>query len=227
LVQGVITDLDGNPVIDVFVTVSQEFCIPDRTDEQGNFEIQKITTGSKKLITYGETASNGLFASVSFEFNIQTDHIFENTINLPKFEETYSLNEDNIEEYTITTNDDLNITILPNALQLAPFAPSELQIARVPVNKAPSFIPDNIQLIDLFVLHPILSTLDPPSPISFPKDTELPIGTEVNFYGLDYELGKLVPVASGVVDENGYPKTNDGQGIPELTWIGLSIKEEE
>ena len=221
-----ITDLDENPVVDVFVTVSEEFCIPDRTNEQGNFEIQKIAAGSKKLITYGETASNGLFASVSFGFDVQADHIFEDTIKLPKFEETYPLIEDNTEEYTITTNDDLNITILPESIQLAPFAPSELQIARVPVNDAPPFIPENIQLIDLFVLHPILSTLDPPSPISFPKDTDLPIETEVNFYGLDYELGKLVPVASGFVDEDGHPKTNEGQGIPELTWIGLSIKEE-
>lgn len=31
-VSGVVEDLDGDPVVDVFVTVSTELCIPDRTN---------------------------------------------------------------------------------------------------------------------------------------------------------------------------------------------------
>ena len=153
--------------------------------------------------------------------------MFEAPIKMPRFEEIYLLNEDNSDEYTIATNDGLEIIIAPSALNLAPFSPSELQVARVPIAQSPPFIPEDVELVDRFVLHPILSTLDPPSVISFPNDTELPIDSTVKFYALDYELGKLAPVATGFVDENGHPKTNDGQGIPELTWIGLSIMEEK
>jgi hypothetical protein len=40
-------------------------------------------------------------------------------------------------------------------------------------------------------------------------------------------LGQLVVVAAGVVGQDGRPRTEDGQGIPELTWLGLSVEDEE
>ena len=98
-------------------------------------------------------------------------------------------------------------------------------MARVPVDLAPPVAPEDVELLDLFVLHPILSPLDPPAPISFPEDTELAPGTRVVFHALDYELGRLVPVATGEVGEDGRPASDDGQGIPELTWIGMSLQE--
>ena len=226
-VAGVITELTGAPIVDVFVTVSTEFCIPDRTGEQGGFEVQEVVAGPKRLVTYGETATTGLVASVSFSFEADAAHTFDAPIKVPRLEETWPLDEDATDEQSITTNEGLTITIPVGALQIAPFAPSELQVARVPVGDAPAFVPDGVELVDLFVLHPILSTLDPPAPVSFPSDTGLTAGTRVRFHALDYELGELVVVASGFVEESGRPRTDDGQGIPELTWVGLSVEEEE
>lgn len=100
-------------------------------------------------------------------------------------------------------------------------------MARVPVDEAPAFVPEGVELADLFVLHPILSTLDPPASVSFPSDSGLIAGTRVRFHALDYELGQLIVVATGFVDESGRPRTDDEQGIPELTWVGLSVEEEE
>ncbi|HHO54392.1 MAG TPA: hypothetical protein ENK18_26855 [Deltaproteobacteria bacterium] len=65
------------------------------------------------------------------------------------------------------TADGLTLTIEPGALSLAPFAPETLSVARVPVASAPPFVPDGPGLLDLFVLHPILSVLDPPAPVPF------------------------------------------------------------
>jgi hypothetical protein len=226
-VSGVITDLDGGPVVDVFVTVSTEFCIPDRTDAQGAFEVQEVMAGPKRLVTYGETATSGLVASVSFGFDADTAHVFDPPIKLPRLEETWPVDEDAADAQVITTSEGLTLTIPVGALALAPFAPSELQVARVPVADAPGFVPVGIELVDLFVLHPILSTLDPPASVSFPSDNGLATGTRVRFHALDYELGQLVAVASGEVDEDGRPTTDDGQGISELTWVGLSIEEKE
>lgn len=67
-------------------------------------------------------------------------------------------------------------------------------------DQTPNFVPEGLDLVDLFVLHPILSTLDPPAPLSFPSDTGLAPETRVNFHTLDYETGQLVEVASGTVD---------------------------
>jgi hypothetical protein len=124
----------------------------------------------------------------------------------------------------ITTADGLLLTVAIGSLA---FAPSELQVARVPVEDAAGFIPAGVDLVDLFVLHPILSRLDPPAAVAFPDDLGLPEGTPVLFHSLDYDLGQLVVVAAGVVGQDGRPRTEDGQGIPELTWLGLSVEDEE
>jgi hypothetical protein len=97
-------------------------------------------------------------------------------------------------------------------------------VARVPVAMAPSFVPEGVELLDLHVLHPIRSRFEPPAAIEFPPNPELAPGTAVIFHGLDYDTGLLTPVASGTVNADGAPVTDPGQGIPELTWIGVSLK---
>ena len=104
-------------------------------------------------------------------------------------------------------------------------SPDELQVARVAISDAPPIAPPGVELVDLFVLHPILSPIDPPAAIAFPADTGLAPGTRVTFHALDYELGQLVPVASGEVDAEGRAVSDEGQGIPELTWVGLSVED--
>ena len=92
--------------------------------------------------------------------------------------------------------------------------------------QAPAFVPDGVALVDLFVLHPILSTIDPPASVTFPADTGLAPGTSVVFHSLDYDTGQLVAVATGVVDADGRPASAEGLGLAELTWVGLSVGDE-
>jgi len=218
-VEGTLLDLDGGSIEDAFVTVSTDFCIPDRTAPDGTFEVGEVDPGSKRLITYGETAANGLFASVAFAFEADDQHVFGRPILLPELVETHPV--DPSVDQVIETADDLTLAVDADTLTLAPFAPSEIQVARVPVEDAPPVVPDEVDLVDLFVLHPILSTIDPPAAVTFPV-SDLPPGTQVTIHALDYDLGTLVPVAEGVVDDGGRPTTLPGDGIPELTWIGLS-----
>ncbi len=223
-VSGRIVDLDDQPVVDVFVTVSTDFCIPDRTASDGSFTVGRVDPGPKRLITYGETAANGLFASVSAAFEPQGDTTFPEPVRTPRLDERWPVDPAATTEQRVVSADGLELTIPPGSLSLAPFAPSEVQVARVPPDRAPPVVPDGVELADLFVLHPILSTFDPPAPVAFPADTGLPPGTRVTFHALDYDLGVLVPVAAGTVDAAGRPVTDAGQGIPELTWIGLSVE---
>jgi hypothetical protein len=222
-VSGVVLGLDGTPVVDVFVTVSTEFCVPDRTDETGTFAVQEVDSGAKRLITYGETAANGLFASVAFAFDANDGLAFDTPVWTPELT-SWAVDDGAVEDQTVATEDGLELTIPTGALTLAPFAPAEVQAARVPVDQAPPFVPDGVELVDLFALGPILSTFEPPAPVAFPADSGLPVGTPVVFHSLDYETGLLVEVAHGTVDETGRPATSDGEGIPELTWVGISLE---
>ena len=222
-VSGMVLDLDGGPVVDVFVTVSTEFCIPDRTASDGSFSVGRVASGDKRLITYGETAANGAHASVSFAFSAEGPHTFASPVQIPRFDEVYPLDPEATEPAVWTTADGLTLTIEPGALSLAPFAPETLSVARVPLASAPPFVPGGLELLDLFVLHPILSTLDPPAPVRFPATT-LAEGTPIAFHTLDYETGLLEVTAHGVVDAAGRPTTHPGQGIEELTWVAISLE---
>ena len=222
-VSGVVLDLEARPVVDVFVTVSTEFCIPDRTAPDGSFSVGQAARGDKRLITYGETAANEAHASVAFAFEADGPHTFDVPIRTPRFSEVYPIDPEATEPQGWTTADGLTLTIEPGALSLAPFAPETLSVARVPLADAPPFVPDDLELLDLFVLHPILSTLDPPAPVQFPATT-LTEGTAIAFHTLNYDTGLLEFVARGAVDEAGRPTTHPGHGIDELTWVAISLE---
>lgn len=224
-ISGVVLDLEGEAVVDVFVTVSTEYCIPDRTATDGSFTVEQVVPGTPRLITYGETASNGLFASVVFPIEAASDLVLAQPVVTPELTELLPLEPDSSEQQVLTTEDGLELTIPASGFQLAPFAPEELQVARVPVARAPDFVPGDLELVDLFVLHPIQSTFDPPAPLAFPADLGLSPGQGVVFWTLDYETGLLAEAARGTVDDDGHPRTTDGSGISELTWVGLSLEE--
>lgn len=219
---GRVSDLAGEPVVGAFITVSTEFCIPDQTDITGTFEVTEVSPGAKRLITYGETASNGLFASVVFAFEADETTVLEDPVLAPALTEVHAVDPSATADQVIETADGLFLTIPVGSLTVAPFAPDEVQVARVPVEQAPPFVPDDLDILELFVLHPIRSTFDPPAPVAFPANTNLDPGTAVTFHSLNYETGELVPVASGTVGADGRPATDDGQGLVELTWIALS-----
>ena len=220
-VSGQVVDLDGDAVVNVFVTVSTEFCIPDRTDDDGAFTVGAVSPGPKRLITYGETADNGLFASVAFAFDAEQAMVLAEPVVTPELTERIPLSLD--EDQLIETTEGFWLEVAAGSLEVAPFMPEELQLARVPVEQAPPFA-SSLEVVDLVVLHPIQSFFSEPAPMAFPADLGLPEGTSVTFHRLKYETGALEPVATGHVDVDGHPRTDEGQGIDELTWIALTVE---
>lgn len=156
-VSGVALDLSGEPAVDMFVTVTTEFCTPDQTDEAGAFSVENVSAGDKLLVTYGETASNGLFASVVFPFHADTELTLTEPVPSPRLTEAWPVDPGAQAIQTVQSKDGLLLTIMPDTLTLAPFMEEAVQVARVPAEMAPPFVPDGVELLDLFVLHPILS----------------------------------------------------------------------
>jgi len=223
-VLGSVLDLDGAPVVDMFVTVSTEFCIPDRTDAAGAFSVGQVTVGPKRFISYGETAAGGQVASLVFAFEADDGFSFPAPIRDPVFQETWPIDPQAATAELVSSGAGLELSIPAGSLELAPFAPAEVQIARVPLEQAPPMVPAGVTLIDLFALGPIRSTFDPPAAVVFPSQSALPAGTAVAFYQLDYDTGQMKPVAGGIVDVQGRPETSPGQGLGELTWVGVAAE---
>lgn len=223
-VVGRVLALDGSPVTELFVTVSTEYCIPDRTDEDGGFRVGDVTDGDKRLITYGETASNGLFASVVIPFSAFETIEFAAPIWTPELERI-ALDPASGDAQELTSADGISVTIPAGSLSLAPFMPDELQVARVPIEQAPPF-GDDLVLIDMAALHPIQSTFSTPAPVQFPAHDGLATGTGVLFHSLNYDTGRLEAVATGHISAEGRPTTDPGQGITELTWVGITLDDQ-
>jgi hypothetical protein len=223
-VMGEVIDLSGAPVVYVVVTVSDEVCVPDRSSASGSFTIERVKDGSQRLIVYGETASDGPFASVVVPIDVVGDTTRADPIRVPHLDERHPIDPLAQVPQVITSGDGLRLVIEPGTLTLAPFFEPEILVARVPVTAAPSFVPEDVELLDLHVLHPIRSRLEPPAAIEFPPNPALAPGTAVTFHALDYDTGLLTPVASGTVNTDGAPVTDPGEGIPELTWIGVSLE---
>lgn len=221
--RGRLIDLRGEPVAGVLVTASDDYCVPARSAEDGSFAVRRVREGEQRLITYGETSPRGRYASLVLPVTVEGDTTLREAIRLPELGESHPLDPDAAEAQTIVSADGLELDILPGSLTLAPFFEPELRVARVPLAHAPPFVPAGVELHDLFVLHPIRSSFDPPAPLRFPPDPRLRPGAAVSVYALDYETGSLARVARGVVDDAGAPTTNPGQGLRELTWIAVEI----
>lgn len=225
-ISGSVADLDGTPVPDLYVTASDAFCVPDTTDDAGAFDVGNVGAGKKRLITYGNTAPGGPWGSIVLAIDVSSDLAVDGPVLAPSLPEAIPLDASAGEAQVIETADGLGLFIEAGSLVFAPFAEAELRVRRVPVAQAPAFVPEGLVLVDLFVLDPILSTLEPPARVSFPPDLGLAEGQAVAVHALDYDTGWLVPVATGVVDASGRATSAEGQGIPELTWIALSVEEE-
>lgn len=225
VVSGRVTSLEGVPVTDLFVSVSDEYCVPGRTSHSGEFLVEQVNDGPQRLITYGETATNGDYASVVFPVVVGGDTALAETLLVPSLTEKHPINLDSSQLQTVVSTEGLELDIEPGALTLAPFFEPEVLVARVLVEDAPPFVPEGVDLVDLHVLHPIRSTFEPPARLRLPANPALPPGSSVKFHSLDYDTGQLVEVASGTVGDDGIAATDEGQGIPELTWIGVSLAE--
>ncbi len=221
-VSGTFVDAAGDPITGLRVTASGDWCIPDATDAEGRFLVEQVTDPEVRLLTYGETADDGPVASLSLDLAGWTGGDLDvGTLVAPRLAEAIAL--DPTRDATVVTADGLELDIAAGSLSLAPLAEPVLRVARLDPSQLPPFGPDAGTPVDGFALDPIRSTLDPPAPARFPGRDDLSPGTAVSFWSLDYDLGRLVPVAVGEVGDDGRPATAPGQGLPELTWVVLTL----
>jgi hypothetical protein len=222
--RGSVVDLSGNPVVNIYVTVSTEFCIPDRTSPSGTFTVRNVAPGpGKRLILYGPTAKNGPYASLSFAFSgaDDVDYDFARPIVTPKLEAPLAYKSDVAEPQKLTTPDGFAITLRSADLHIEGFGDAKLYAVPVPLDKAPPFAALS-RLHVLYVLEPLQSTIASPAAVEFPNPKGLAVGAKVDILQLDYAKGELLVRGTGRVRADGKVASDDGSGITELTWVGFA-----
>lgn len=223
-VSGTVVDLGGSPVTNVYVTVSTEFCVPDRTSASGSFSVRNVAPGgAKRLIVYGPTAKNGPYASLSFAFNgaNDADYAFSRPIVTPKLDAPLPYRPEVAEPQRLTTSDGFAITLRAADLHIEGFGDAKLYAVPIPLDRAPPFAALS-RLHALYVLEPLQSTIASPAAVEFPNPKGLPAAAKVDILQLDYLQGELVKRATGHVRDDGEVVSDDGQGITELTWVGFA-----
>jgi len=225
VVRGSVVDLDGAPVVNIYVTVSTDFCIPDRTAPTGTFAVRDVRAGgSKRLIAYGPTASGGPYASLAFAFAgaDSGDVDFPNPIVTPRLVNPLPYDASATMPQRLATADDFAITLRAEDLRVEGFGDPKLFAIRVPIEKAPPFGDPLSRLHVLYVVEPLQSTLARPAKIEMPNPKGLAAGARVDFFKLDYLRGVLVPAAKGFVRDDGIIVSDDDSGVTELTWLGFA-----
>jgi hypothetical protein len=222
--RGVVRDLAGNPVVNIYVTVSTEFCVPDRTSPSGTFTVRNVAPGgAKRLILYGPTAKNGPYASLSFAFTgaDTADYDFARPIITPKLDAPLAFRADVTEPQKLTTADGFAITLRAADLHVEGFGDPKLYAVPIPLDKAPPFAAVS-GLHALYVLEPLQSTIASAAAVEFPNPKGLAVGSKVEIFQLDYLKGELVVRATGHVRADSKVVSDDGSGITELTWVGFA-----
>lgn len=225
VVRGTIVDLDGAAVTNIYVTVSTDFCIPDRTTKTGAFAVQNVRPGgAKRLIVYGPTASDGPYASLAFAFPgaESADVDFAKPIVIPRLVTPLPYDPSAAALQRLATSDGFAITFSATDLHVEGFGDPKLFAIRVPIDKAPPFGDVLARLHVLYVVEPLQSKLARPAKIEMPNPKGLAVGVRVDFYQLDYLEGALVPAARGYVRDDGIVVSDDGSGVTELTWLGFA-----
>lgn len=136
------------------------------------------------------------------------------------------------EEINLAADDGATVSLRPSDLD-PELDPAAVRFRRVdPVLERPCFLPDGREPENLYVLEPESAVVRPGGlPARLRAGGGSPEGTEVSLYllgGLHTSLdgapvaeGAWVPFADSVVEDEAVVPTPDGDGIPQLGWLGV------
>ena len=139
------------------------------------------------------------------------------------------------EEIVLVADDGSAVSIRPSDVDDTQ-SPDDVRLQSVdPTATRPCFLPEGQDPMALVVLEPESNVVRAGGlPASLRDRTGAPPGTAVSFYllgglhtVLDGELvqeGQWVPFAEGVVADDGTIATPDGDGLPQLGWVGVAAR---
>ena len=177
------------------------------TDADGEFVLDNLTAGDKVIDfdTANAVAPNGdAYAGFREAIAIQ-DGANEITrpFYLPRIASD-SLTTVDPNADTVVTNTDLGVsmTVLAGSArgEDGELFDGQLSISEVPDGLAPAALPEDLDPGLLFTVQPVGVVFDPPATLSIANDRDnWPVGSQIDFWSLDPNLGVFAIVGEGVV----------------------------
>lgn len=122
---------------------------------------------------------------------------------------------------TVVNNPNINVTVTipPNTVldDNGQLYAGPISVSPVPEEFTPAALPDTLDPSRVLTIQPMGLTFRNPAPISFPNNDGLAVGSIVDIWSLDHELGKFFIAGKGEVKANGMIETIEG-GIRESSW---------
>jgi hypothetical protein len=227
--------LGGEPVPNLTATACGDGCSYGRTDGSGVLRMDVRRYMSKAaLMLHGRSR----WASYYSRFDAAGD-IDKGQLYLPQmpFAEGIDLPQDGAAK--VVTFGDVGIAIGASAKveidRIELETPEEIRFraVAVPIEKAPPFVAEaGGGFATVYAMTPFGTKIDPPAKVTLANTAQLPAGAAVELFIQGTELddkygtfGRFTRIADGHVSADGATiATDQGQGIPQITWLGVRLK---
>ena len=154
---------------------------------------------------------------------------FEEGVDLPADKQAKVVTHGDV-TYTFAAGMDVNVDQIE--LELDGAAEQRFRSVRVALDKAPPFIDPKAGFAVLHALTPFHTRIKPGAAVTVANTAKLPAGAAVELFVQLTDLqeksgpfGGFTKVADGHVSADGATiKTDDGQGVPEISWLGVRLK---
>jgi RHS repeat-associated protein len=211
------------PLVGATVRLLTSPIVNATTDERGYFLMVGIPAGEHYFEYDGSTATpagaygayRGQKVIVASVTNIVDRPLYIMAID--KAGET----QVNPNAQTVVKNPNINVTVTipPNTVldDNGQAYRGPISVSPVPDEFTPAALPDTLDPSRVLTIQPMGLTFRNPAPISFPNNDGLAVGSIVDIWSLDHELGKFFIAGKGEVKANGMIETIEG-GIRESSW---------
>jgi hypothetical protein len=225
---------DGKPLVNLITTACGDGCTFGRTNAEGisDMEVRRYM-GKAALMLHGRSK----YASYYVRLQGLEGDVDKGTMILPLMPtEGVTIPEDGAA--TTLTSGDVKLT-LPAGLkveidkmELGEVDEQKLRAKAVATDKAPPFVEASLGMAALYAFTPFGTILTPGVGVTVPNGAKLAPGAAVEFFvqGTDLDdkygtFGGFTKLAEGHVSADGTTiQTDDGQLIPQLTWLGIRAK---
>ncbi len=225
---------DGKPLVKLITTACGDGCTFGTTDAEGVSHMQVRRYMSKAaLMLHGRSK----YASYYVQLKGLEGDVDLGSMGLPLMPtEGVTIPEDGVA--TTLTSGDVKLTlpaglkVTIDKMELGEVDAQKFRAKTISVDKAPPFVDVTLGMVALYAFTPFATELDPGVGVTVPNQAKLAAGTAVEFFvqgtDLDDKYGPFADftkLAEGHVSADGTTiQTDEGQRIPELTWLGVRVK---
>lgn len=226
---GVVLNNQAQPLagVDVYLVNNNQKSKTVKTNKSGTFVLTGLTNfvGQAHLVVDGsKEPSQDVYPRLEYEvFNIAgMENRLDGPIPLPRLDPTGTTTIEAGKTAVVkpTSMPGLQMIIAAGSATFPDKKTSgTVNITKVDPYWIPMPIPNGYASTMVVTIQPPDVRFDPPAPITFPNNDQLPAGSKAPIFSFDHAKGRYVKIADGIVSSDGKTITSmPGQGIVKGGW---------